>query len=806
MNVRRAIRFRAVGLAFSLSVLGAAYAENARASSEDDAIADAQRGIAEASRGAATVDHYVSRAKSEEQSPEARIADADMLLRSRDYERAASVLSQVIEKYPNHPTAVPDATYLLAESYFASKQYLSARRIYQRIVENAQGQRFAQYQPRALARLVDVAIRIQDTASLDAIFAKMSQVSTAGAEDEIGYARGKGLFAKKDYVGARTALTNVGTKSAYFYQARYMLGVMAMKEASSASSADTHKTGENARPAASRFASAIETFQTVTRLPADTPEHRRIVDLAWLAIGRLYYETEQFMQAAQAYGHVEQGSSEFGAMLYELSWVHVRTGDSGQAMRSLEVLSVAEPDGPHAADATLLRADLLLRTGQFEKALALYQSARTQFDPVREKVDTFIGSTSDPSVFYEKLLTDKTDGVEVTDAVPALAISWAREAENGPAAFAVIDGVKECRSLLKQSSSFIERLSAALSAPNRVRAFPELKAGEERALSLLNAVTMARKRLADGLDSVEESTVSGDMLRVRNERRALQQRIQFLPVSDGDFTGREGQAQRQWNGASQSLQQLTLQVDQLQAIVNGLRRTLKEAPTRGVVRDPASTQQYEAELVQHERDLAAYKVRVADLRKVIEISRAQVGFGDQRFVEDAEVRAAYRRALGDEARFAAAGTGGKGAISYAQRITPVLAQADAADAQLEAAYRDIEGRVAKRAEELKTTLSQEVANLTGFAGSLEALDSESRLVVGQIAMRNFQIVRDRLRSIVMRADVGVTEQAWELREEQQARVRNLQLERSRSEQQLNEELREVLDDVGEADKSSGSQK
>ena len=55
------------------------------------------------------------------------------------------------------------------------------------------------------------------------------------------------------------------------------------------------------------------------------------------------------------------------------------------------------------------------------------------------------------------------------------------------------------------------------------------------------------------------------------------------------------------------------------------------------------------------------------------------------------------------------------------------------------------------------------------------------------------------------ADVGVTEEAWELREEQLTRVRNLQLERSRSEQQLNEELREVLDDMGETDKPSGKE-
>ena len=68
-----------------------------------------------------------------------------------------------------------------------------------------------------------------------------------------------------------------------------------------------------------------------------------------------------------------------------------------------------------------------------------------------------------------------------------------------------------------------------------MRAFPELKAGEEKALSLLNTVTMARRRLADALDSEEDRDVPADMQRVREERRTLEKRIQFLPVTDSDF-------------------------------------------------------------------------------------------------------------------------------------------------------------------------------------------------------------------------------------------------------------------------------
>ena len=68
--------------------------------------------------------------------------------------------------------------------------------------------------------------------------------------------------------------------------------------------------------------------------------------------------------------------------------------------------------------------------------------------------------------------------------------------------------------------------------------------------------------------------------------------------------------------------------------------------------------------------------------------------------------------------------------------------------------------------------------------------------MGHVAEKNFTLVRDKIRGIILRADVGITEQAWEVREEELERVQTLQHERAREEQLLDEELREVLDDSG----------
>jgi len=66
------------------------------------------------------------------------------------------------------------------------------------------------------------------------------------------------------------------------------------------------------------------------------------------------------------------------------------------------------------------------------------------------------------------------------------------------------------------------------------------------------------------------------------------------------------------------------------------------------------------------------------------------------------------------------------------------------------------------------------------------------------------VVRDKLRGIIRRADAGITEQAWEVREEELERVHNLQTERAREEQLLDEEKRSPFKGVLGSNESGAS--
>jgi hypothetical protein len=300
--------------------------------------------------------------------------------------------------------------------------------------------------------------------------------------------------------------------------------------------------------------------------------------------------------------------------------------------------------------------------------------------------------------------------------------------------------------------------------------------------------------LAHALDGEEPGDLGGEIGQVRQQRRALMAAIEGLPVGAQDFVTREQQGLTQWNKLSQELTRRSSEVDSLHATINGLRRMLSEGPARGVVRDPASMQRFQAELDANEQNIKLFTTEIEALRRQIEFGRAQIGLGDARYQRDANARNGFRQALEREVQLASGGAAGGSAQRLAMQIGPALSQADTYEGQLVAALQQIETQVAGRAGELQQKIEVERANMASFQTQLDSLDNDARDLVGHVAQRNFGVVRDKLRGIVLRADVGITEQAWEVREEELSRVRSLQSERARQEQLLDEELKEVRDD------------
>ncbi len=785
-------------VAAAVTSSGALHTGTAAALDDDAALGRASLAIRDAEAGVREV--AIARTTRRPATPEERIAAGDLFLRNKDYARAITMFDQVVELHRQgkaSDTAHADALRWLGEAYFRDDQLLSARRQYRQLAELAVKAPYDRYAGRALGRLVDVALLTDRLEGLDFVFQQMNRLSGGDARGSLNYARGKAHFAKRDYPAAQRALLRVGKESAFRHQAAYLLGViftnLALGENPAAPSAqDVGLVPETSK----RFASAVLQFQRVTQMKADTEDHQHVIDLAWMALGRLFYETDNYRDATDAYSHVDRRSPEYPTMLFELAWVFVRQKEFTQAERALEALTIIAPESLEFADGSLLRADLMLRSKKFPGALRVYQSVRSRFEPIRAQVDDFLNSTQDPAVYYDRLVENRL-GIETQASLPGVVMDWVREESEDDRVFALIDDVTRSRDLVVKSRRLAAKMNAVLGSSTRAKAFPDIKLRLQHSLGLVNQLALAWRDLALGLEDVEDGDLSGRIGQVRAERRQLMRRMSRLPVTPGDFTRREAAGQRQWNKVSQGLQQLNLEADKLQAVVNGLRRMLAEPEKYGVGLSQDELQRLQAEVQANELDLAVYRKRIQGYREAIERGRVQIGFGDRRYVDDKRVRDSFERAFKEELQLAATGVAGDDAAEYAQEALKLVARGDKVRADLSKLSRAHLAEVQERADELANIVRTEESNIEAYADRIDALDQHARLLVGEVAKRNFALVRERLRGIVLRADVGIVQQAWEVRQSHLEQVQRLQRERATEEQFLNDELKEVMHDAGE---------
>lgn len=728
-------------------------------------------------------------------TPEQRIAAGEVFLRQGDFKRATATFSQVIELFRQQKateSAHADALYLLAESYFRDDQLLAARRQYRALAELTERPAYSPYAGRALGRLVDVALRTERLDGLDFVFERIARLPADDAIGSLPYATGKAYFARQEYQKALTALARVADGTAFAPQAGYLAGVIYTRQALEGAAAEVNAEQAAQVPALSRkFARAVLQFQKVTRIEAKTPSEQHVVDLAWMALGRLFYETDNLLDAADAYNHVGRPSPEFATVLFELAWVYVRMGDHRRAEQALELLAIVSPETLSFAEGSLLRADLMLRSRDFDGALEVYQSVKSRFEPVRSDLDAFLNSTTDPAVYYDRLVEDRV-GVRMESEVPPVVMDWVREESEDQRVFALIDGVTRARELVRESRSLVRKMDAVLTSSTRAKAFPDLKLRLQHALGVVNQLALAKRTLALALDESNRSAFSGPLSTARQQRRAMMDRLRWLPATPGDFARRETVGQQAWNQVSQELQQLALETDKLQAIVNGLRRVLRDADRYGVARSPEGRARFEAEIEANERQIEVYHRRLTEYRELIERGRIQIGFGDSRYLEDRRVRAAFEESFRTEMNLLVQGGGDAASTAFAKDAAPLLQRASAVEAKLKTLIDSYEQQVAEEATRLADEVQREAQQLETHADQLDALDQHARLLVGEVAMRNFGLVRERLQSIVLRADVGVVQQAWEVRESHRERVRNLQRTRATEEQRLNDEMEEVL--------------
>jgi tetratricopeptide (TPR) repeat protein len=503
-----------------------------------------------------------------------------------------------------------------------------------------------------------------------------------------------------------------------------------------------------------------------------------------LGAGRLYYEQDLLDLASQCYQRISQNSTYFDAALYEAATVRMRAGDAAEAEQTLEVLTVTIPGSSFIPRAKMLRANILLRTGRYTEAERVFEEIIAEFTPVMDQLDDVMEAQHDTRRFFFDLVERSLSTLDVENVLPPLVVKWVGEESEVQRALTLAGDLGAARENVRESEKLIRLIEAVIEGPSPVNAIPILRQAKRRSQQLNNRLSQQRNLLVKiGRSKLGEG--NPEFKTLDKQRRKITAQIAQLPVTNEDFEKRENESKRQFEHMRQELARQLIHIDQISAKVVAIDRYVSDPRyAQGATAD--SLKVVRGELSRHQQTAHGMRQEVEQLRNDIDKALYQTGIGDLGDISDRALAAQMGNLSEREKMLLAASD-----RPIARRLEKIYQLLEDTDGLISGFSREVEQEASVRVGKMSLQVRAEKARVAAYRRELGLLSDEAEEVVGGVAFENFLNVRQRFYDLVLRADVGIIDVAWLLKEAHTQRITKLSKARVHDIKRLDEKFQEV---------------
>ena len=677
-----------------------------------------------------------------------KIADAQLRYRIGDWDSASILLAQVVDE-PRYAASagLRDAKFMLADSLFHLRNFDLAKKHFRDLVATKD----SNYALKSARRLLEMAYIDGDYSDLDAMFSEFAREDMGSFGPDVAYMRGKAQYGQGSYEAAIASFAGVKGGGILEHRAAYFAAVT--------------------RARLGQLEESRQAFEALIQQLAKKKgeAEREILNLARLGRARIFYEQQQFGVAIEAYGEVDPNSPQYKASLYEQAWCFQREGRSRQAILSLQRLQIYANNDPdlryYLPEAGLLIGDFQLREARYQEATASFARVIRSERPGVAGVDQILNSQSDPAAFLKLLVSDVDGRFEL----PAFAQPFFVQDKQFKRALEVSNDLAVAAANVADSELALAELDTGINSRSRVNIFPEMRDGWARGIELemdslqllIGSIDAERKALIGKIPA--EAVVELD--RLRADRASLETSYRAQPRSFAEMTQRQEVSVKQIRALSVELFAVKQELEASIREAKVLRDTIAENQRLGKI-SPALAERQRASLEETSADLNRRLDGVATLQRDIAARSVEVGVADDVSASERELRLRFRDSLTREAailgKFRASAPGDSALFAQADEIR---GKVDTSQAALDAYFNDIERAVDAKVSDLRVVLSEEQARMAGLRTRLEQLREDGARLTGSVAQASFGRVRDRLNGIMMRANIGVLDVAWQQKEE-----------------------------------------
>ncbi|MEL6343424.1 MAG: tetratricopeptide repeat protein, partial [Myxococcota bacterium] len=472
-----------------------------------------------------------------------------------EYEAAASTFFALVESEALVSEALDlDSEWYLSECLFEMGNYASALDAYQHIVDTGPQHPFF---VDAVRRQLEVYGIQRDNDAFQALYRQYVLSGIVEPNDQIKYTVGKSFYRRgaEGYARAKGMFTEIAPDSPYYSRARYFMGTILSAQGD--------------------FDAAIAEFTKSAEATPNTAATREVQELAWLALGRLYYEVGRYDKSIEYYQNLDSTSPYFADQLYELAWTYIKQESWADALQAIEIFLIAFPEHRYTMQLQLTQGHLHMKEETFEKALVSYETVVDDYTPVREQLARLEGERESAARIFAQMSED--EAFDDSLALPSYAVEMLIEGPEVARAVEVNAQLAQQRQDLTDTQSLIEEVELALAgSTGSIGTFSRGRTGLQRVReqSLSLRADVVGLELAYLLQAAPE--------RYRPEIRELRERYLLLKGTAEDLQGSESAGVDRYEAhldQVREVQSVAFQVQQvtadLRAEATALRNQLK---------------------------------------------------------------------------------------------------------------------------------------------------------------------------------------------------------------------------------------
>lgn len=693
-------------------------------------------------------------------STERRLLDADLFFETENYDRAATLYRDLVDNasFKGKP-GYYRALFKLGESLYKLRNFITARRYYRLSATPASGPNYG----RSIARLFEIAVRTRDFSDCEK-YASLVNRGGIGSPDVL-YAYGKYLYhrGRRDEAGA--VFTRVAAGNPYFARARYFKGVLASS--------------------AGQMKQALTLFQEAADQEAVTDKDRDVQGLALLAKSRIYFHLELYQDALAVIQLVDTSSSVYPQSLFDTAWVYLKLEDLPSAAHALDLLMMTAVSGDLALKGGALRGRLLTRMDDTEAATEAYEEVSASLGPVAAELDRISSSPKELAAYFDWIIKRDSTTFQMDVPVSEGTANWLQEHPDMAAIVGMFGDLSSEKEDVRKSFETADRLLWTLRTGGELITFPALKEKVLRLKDLEGQFLSGALTAADTVARLVVGRLPGDA-GVRYEaavrtRAGVGKGFLQGPLTYDEYVSRERAASTSFREVDKDLFLVESFLDVERQQVVAIEEWLLDSKVRGDEQlTPEREARVRANLEEEKRLLASLHRELVRLKKALDKETLSAESQTEMLRTDDEIRRELLRALeGEMTALRGASTGLEGRLGVLRTSATGLVDRCVKSARAVRPLLKNVMKVARRgAAEFEKAVVREKQRLEVAVSELKKAEFDSRSFARNQGVEVFRAVRDRLKDVLLEADLGLVDMAWQREQKVSNKLRKLGLDRA----------------------------